>query len=77
MTNEVVVNKIDLVSEDQKSDIIEKIGVLNPSAKVIESIQSKVKASEILDTRLYKASDQVLIMMALTKSLPNLCLIFV
>ena len=58
-SNVVVVNKIDLVSEDQKSDIIEKIGVLNPSAKVIESIQSKVKASEILDTRLYKASDQV------------------
>ena len=54
-SNVVIVNKIDLVSEDQKSDIIEKIGVLNPAAKVIESIQSKVNAVEILDTCLYNA----------------------
>ena len=55
-SNVVIVNKIDLVSEDQKSDIIEKIGVLNPAAKVIESIQSKVNAVEILNTCLYKAA---------------------
>ena len=55
-SNVVIVNKIDLVSEDQKSDIIEKIGVLNPAAKVIESIQSKVNAMEILNTCLYKAA---------------------
>ena len=55
-SNVVIVNKIDLVSEDQKSDIIEKIGVLNPAAKVIESLQSKVNAAEILNTCLYRAA---------------------
>ena len=55
-SNVVIVNKIDLVSEDQKSDIIEKIGVFNPAAKVIESIQSKVNAMEILNTCLYNAA---------------------
>ena len=56
-SNVVVVNKVDLVNEDQKRDIIEKIEVLNPSAKVVESIQSEVNPMEILNTNLYKAAD--------------------
>ena len=56
-SNVVVVNKVDLVNEEQKRDIIEKIKVLNPSAKVVESIQSEVKPKEILNTHLYKIGD--------------------
>ena len=55
--NVVVVNKTDLVTEDQKSDIMAKILVLNPRAKVVEAVQSRVDAMEILNTGLYKAED--------------------
>ena len=54
-SNVVVLNKGDLVSEDQQADIIDKITVLNPKAKVIKSVQSKINVMEILNTRLYKA----------------------
>ena len=54
-SNVVVVNKGDLVSEEQQHDILEKITLLNPSAKVVKSIQSKVNPLEILNTKLYKA----------------------
>jgi len=54
-SNVVVVNKGDLVSEEQKDDILEKIALLNPSAKVVKSVQSKVNPLEILNTKLYKA----------------------
>ena len=53
----VVVNKRDLVSEDQKADIIGKIVLLNPRAKVVESVHSKVNVMEILNTHLFKAED--------------------
>ena len=54
-SNVVVVNKGDLVSEEQQHDILEKIALLNPSAKIVKSIQSKVNPLEILNTKLYKA----------------------
>ena len=53
----VVVNKGDLVSKKQKADIIGKIRLLNPNAKIVESIQSKVNVMEILNTHLFKAED--------------------
>jgi G3E family GTPase len=53
----VVVNKRDLVSEDQKADIIGKIVLLNPRAKVVESVHSKVNVMEILNTHLFNAED--------------------
>ena len=53
----MVVNKGDLVNEDQKADIIGKISLLNPKAKIVESIQSRVKMTEILNTHLFKAED--------------------
>ena len=56
-SNVVVVNKGDLVNEDQKADIIGKISLLNPKAKIVESIQSRVKMTEILNTHLFKAED--------------------
>jgi len=54
-SNVVVVNKGDLVSEEQQHDILEKIALLNPSAKIVKSVQSKVNPLEILNTRLFKA----------------------
>jgi len=54
-SNVIVLNKGDLVSEEQKADIMDKISVLNPKANVVHSIQSRVNVTEILDTRLYTA----------------------
>ena len=53
----VVVNKGDLVTSDQKADIVDKIKLLNPRAKVVESVHSKVDVMEILNTGLFKAED--------------------
>ena len=53
----MVVNKCDLITEEQKADVIAKISLLNPKAKIVESIQSRVKMADILDTRMYKAEE--------------------
>ena len=53
----MVVNKGDLVTVDQKADIIDKIKLLNPRAKVVESVHSKVDVMKILNTGLFKAED--------------------
>ena len=55
-SNVVVVNKGDLVSGEQQHDILEKIALLNPNAKVVKSVQSKVNPMEILNTKLFDAS---------------------
>jgi len=68
-SNVVVVNKGDLVSEDQKADILAKIVLLNPKAKVVESVHSKVDVMEILNTRMFNAEDhQVEFWMEATKA---------
>jgi len=54
-SNVVVLNKGDLVSEDQTADILEKIKLIQPRAKIIKSTQSKVDVKDILDTKLFKA----------------------
>merc|ERR1719367_1497332 len=56
-SNVVVVNKGDLVNEEQKADIMGKISLLNPKAKIVESIQSRVKVTVILNTRMFNAED--------------------
>ena len=56
-SNVVVVNKCDLITEEQKADVIAKISLLNPKAKIVESIQSRVKMADILDTRMYNAEE--------------------
>merc|ERR1711994_739590 len=55
-SNVVVLNKGDLVSGEQQHDILEKIALLNPNAKVVKSVQSKVNPMEILNTKLFNAS---------------------
>ena len=56
-SNVVVLNKQDLVDKEQQKDILEKIALLNPKAKVVKSTQSKIKVKEILNTRLFNRAD--------------------
>merc|ERR1712087_552504 len=56
--NVILLNKGDLVNEEQQNDIREKIEMLNPKAKIMKSIQSKIDVMEILDTKLYKDKDE-------------------
>lgn len=53
-SNVVILNKGDLVNETQTTDIIEKIQILNPNAKVVKTVQSKVNVLDILNTNLYE-----------------------
>jgi len=53
-SNVVILNKGDLVTEDQTTDIMDKITLLNPKAKVVKSTQSRVSVKEILNTHMYK-----------------------
>jgi len=52
--NVILLNKTDLVKEDQRKDIMEKIELLNPKAKVVKTLFSKVNVLDILNTGLYK-----------------------
>jgi len=56
-SNVVVLNKIDLVNEEQQVDVLERIANLNPKAKVLKSCQSKIDVMEILNTCLYNEDD--------------------
>ena len=56
--NVILLNKGDLVNEEQQNDIREKIEMLNPKAKIMKSIHSKINVMEILDTKLYKDKDE-------------------
>ena len=52
-SNVVILNKQDLVTEDQLSNILDRITILNPNAKIIKSHQSNINVMEILNTHLY------------------------
>ena len=56
--NVILLNKGDLVNEEQQGDIREKITLLNPKAKILKSIHSKIDVMEILNTKLYKDKDE-------------------
>ena len=68
-SNVVVLNKKDLVDKDQQQDILNKISLLNPKARVVKSTQSRINVKEILNTRLFNRADveENSIMMAATK----------
>jgi len=55
--NVVVINKTDLVSEDQVEKIIDHITLLNPKAKVLTAKQSAVDVKEVVNTKLYNVQD--------------------
>lgn len=48
--NTIVLNKTDLITEDEKKKIIHVIKVLQPEAKIIETSYGQVNCSEIFDT---------------------------
>ena len=53
-SNVVVLNKMDLVTEEQQVDILERVENLNSKAKVLKACQGKINVTEILDTGLFK-----------------------
>merc|ERR1712048_307019 len=52
-SNVVILNKQDLVTEEQTADIMDRIKLINPNAKVLKSRHSKINPKEILNTKLY------------------------
>jgi len=56
--NVILLNKMDLVNETQQQDLVEKIQVLNPQAKIVKTLQSKIDVMEILNTDLYKDKEE-------------------
>ena len=68
-SNVVILNKQDLINDKQKTDIFERINLLNPRAKVLTSHQSKVDVKEILNTNLYnkKEMDEDAVMCTATR----------
>merc|ERR1719153_1979229 len=48
--NIILLNKTDLVDENQQKDITEKISILNPKAKILKSVHSKINVKDILST---------------------------
>ena len=57
-SNVIVLNKQDLVSAEQLNDITSKIQLMNPKAKIVKSVQSKIDVMEILNTNMYATTDK-------------------
>ena len=53
----IVLNKCDLMSEDQKGEVKHLIELMNPLAKVFESTYSKVPLNMVLGTGLFSMSE--------------------
>merc|ERR1712111_306247 len=47
----------DLVTKEQQRDILDRISLLNPKAKVLKSQQSKIDVMQILNTKLFNRAD--------------------
>ena len=56
--NVIILNKGDLVNEEQQSDLMEKIALLNSKAKIMKTTQSQINVKDILSTGLYKDKDE-------------------
>ena len=56
-SNVVILNKTDLVNEEQQMDILDRISILNPKVKVLKSYQSKINVMAILNTKMYSKED--------------------
>eukprot|EP00580_Thalassiosira_gravida_P019206 CAMPEP_0201658390 /NCGR_PEP_ID=MMETSP0494-20130426/1280_1 /ASSEMBLY_ACC=CAM_ASM_000839 /TAXON_ID=420259 /ORGANISM="Thalassiosira gravida, Strain GMp14c1" /LENGTH=1004 /DNA_ID=CAMNT_0048135371 /DNA_START=191 /DNA_END=3205 /DNA_ORIENTATION=- len=55
--NVIVLNKCDLMNEKEKSDVKTLIQLMNPSAKLVESVYSKVPLNMVLGTGLFSMSE--------------------
>jgi G3E family GTPase len=49
----LILNKLDLVEDQTKRDILDLVGKLNPVAKIIEATNSKVDVNNLLNTKLF------------------------
>ena len=49
----IVLNKLDLVTEEQASEVEAIINALNPGAEIIATTRSKVPLDRVLDTKLF------------------------
>ena len=58
--NVIVLNKQDLVTEAQQQEIINKISLLNPKAKILTTIQSKLNVMDILKTGFFQSTQLML-----------------
>lgn len=55
--NVIVLNKIDLVTESQMEIIRDSAAALNPRAKLVEAMNSKIEVMEVINTRLYDENE--------------------
>lgn len=53
----IILNKTDLVTDEEKADVIEVIRALQPKAKIIETVQGKVDVGEVLSTHRFDYED--------------------
>jgi len=56
--NVIILNKRDLVNDDQAKDLDEKVALLNPQAQIVKTTHSKIDVKDILDTKLYKDKEE-------------------
>merc|ERR1712020_166912 len=56
--NVIILNKGDLVNEEQQADLEEKITLLNSKAKIMKTTQSRINVMDILNTSLYKDKEE-------------------
>ena len=50
----IILNKVDLVTDEEKADVIEVIRALQPKAKIIETVQGKIDVGEVLSTHRFE-----------------------
>lgn len=55
--NVIILNKIDLVQEDEKQKMLALLRALNPVANILESVNSEVPLHEVVATKLFSFED--------------------
>ena len=56
-SNVILINKADLVSQEQIDQVTEHVTVLNPNAKILVSKHSEIDVKEVVGTNLYNVKD--------------------
>ena len=56
-SNVVVLNKKDLVTKEQLINIEDRISLINPKARIVKALNSKINVLDILDTKLFNRED--------------------
>jgi len=56
-SNVVLINKVDLVSEEQIEKVRNNVTLLNPKAKILTTRHSSIDVKEVVGTNLYNAKD--------------------